>query len=435
MSQAIVRSLITSAGLVFTLGTAPGCGGEHHGDSASGGAASILSGPASGGAGPTTTGSSGGAGPTTTGSSGGAGPTTTGSSGGAGPTTATPVGPDDPCIHMPHTGYLNDDLCLEPPSPDLGFQLHLGPTDYDDPNDVGRFILPVGGEDKLCENFTTPNTESKYFVEYHTRLRSGTHHMITYALSSAASPAADGTVGPCTMDPSTYHYVIGAQSALGPAGGKIDVPLAGNTAPEDAGIASKLDASTKAVVEVHYINSTEQDMLREAWINILYADPSKITGVRDPIFFIGGLGMNVAAHATQTITESGCGMSANQGADLRVLSVVGHTHALTEHLRAYIDRLDGTHELIYQTNNWEESLDAPFNSLRQNPAPGSPAVDGAHTGLLTLKRGETISWQCDVNNTLDTAVVYADKAYTGEMCNLFGFVTPGLGTPWTCYKQ
>jgi hypothetical protein len=32
------------------------------------------------------------------------------------------------------TGYAGDENCILPPPPDKGFQLHVGPDDYDDPD-------------------------------------------------------------------------------------------------------------------------------------------------------------------------------------------------------------------------------------------------------------------------------------------------------------
>ena len=109
-------------------------------------------------------------------------------------------------------------------------------------------------------------------------------------------------------------------------------------------------------------------------------------------------------------------------------------HASTTKFSAYIDRLNGDHDLVYQSYSWSDPINAEFDSVHQNPPLSSKTNDGAVSGLLTIQRGESVSWECDVDNQLDTSLAFANQAYTAEMCNVFGFVTPGLGSPWSCYK-
>jgi hypothetical protein len=79
-----------------------------------------------------------------------------------------------------------------------------------------------------------------------------------------------------------------------------------------------------------------------------------------------------------------------------------------------------------------EEVKCVYDSVHTNPKPGTtPNSDGAHTGLLTLQAGDTISWECDVDNTTDQPLRFADLAYTAEMCNVFGFFTPGTGNEWS----
>jgi hypothetical protein len=349
--------------------------------------------------------------------------------------TSWPAGHADACAHPIHSGYQNDDLCLDAPPADLGFQLHFGPTNYDDPAAVAPYVLKPGDEQVLCENMTSPNTSDQFYIEYHAHLRRGTHHMITYASFTNPTTPADGTMQVCNgMDPS-FHFIFGSQAALGPAGGVLDVPLPGKVAPEDQGLAAKLPASTKLVVEMHYVNTTESSLLAEGWTNVLYSPAADVKGLLDPIFFIGGLGMNVPPHSTQTVTAAGCGLSDAQGDALRIVGLTGHTHAMSTQFTAFVDRQSGSHDAIYDSFNWQEPLNAEFNTVKTNPPLGSTSnQDGAISGDLTLKRGDSLSWQCEVNNTLDTSLKFDNEAYKAEMCNVFGFVTPGTGEPWNCFK-
>src|SRR5882724_8852202 len=51
-------------------------------------------------------------------------------------------GVSEPCDDF-HTDYKGDELCMKPPT--KGYQLHVGPTDYTDPDQVNPWILPPGG--------------------------------------------------------------------------------------------------------------------------------------------------------------------------------------------------------------------------------------------------------------------------------------------------
>jgi hypothetical protein len=348
------------------------------------------------------------------------------------------AGHADACAHPIHSGFANDELCLDPPPEAEGFQLHFGPTDYDNPDDLKPFVLGPGGEQVLCENMTSPNADDQYYIEYHAHLRRGTHHMITYASFTNPTTPPDGTVQPCGGNDPSFHFIFGSQAALGPEGGILDVPLPGEVAPEDEGLAAKLPASSKLVVEMHYVNTGEQDLLVEGWTNVLYTPPGQVKGILDPIYFIGGLSENTPPHATETITAAGCGLSDAQGDSLRIVGLTGHTHAMSTQFRAYVDHQDATegtvpHELVYQSNDWQEPMNAEFNSVKRNQPVGGQA-DGAVSGDLILKRGDSLSWACDVTNTLDTPLRFANEAYKAEMCNVFGFVTPGTGQPWSCFK-
>ncbi len=357
----------------------------------------------------------------------------------AGP-AAWPPGHADACAHPIHSGYANDELCLDAPPSNEGFQLHFGPKDYDNPDDMKPFVLDPGGEEVLCENMTSPNASDQYYIEYHAHLRTGTHHMITYASFTNPTVPPDGTVQPCGGNDPSFHFIFGSQAALGPEGGSLDVPLPGKVAPEDEGLAAKLPASTKLVVEMHYVNTGDRQLLIEGWTNVLYTSADQVKGILDPIYFIGGLGENTPGHSSETITAAGCGLSDAQGDSLRIVGMTGHTHAMSTEFRAYVDRqtpTDGSspHQLVYQSYNWQEPLNAEFNSVKKNQPLGSiSGGDGAVSGDLLLQRGDTLSWECDVNNTLDTSLRFANEAYKAEMCNVFGFVTPGTGQPWTCFK-
>src|SRR5689334_24266741 len=70
---------------------------------------------------------------------------------------AEPKGPSDKTAMVPQaevgrvpcdlsTDYAGDGLCILPPEPGDGMQIHLGPSDYDDPDAVAPFMVAPGVE-------------------------------------------------------------------------------------------------------------------------------------------------------------------------------------------------------------------------------------------------------------------------------------------------
>jgi hypothetical protein len=350
-----------------------------------------------------------------------------------------PAGHADPCDPPLDTGYANDELCLEPPDPSVGYQLHFGPEDHDNPDDLNRFLLmPETGEDLTCVYDTTGNTEQRHIEAEHSRLRSGTHHMIVWAAPGGNEPNAppDGTYAPsgCSNFLGLFH--TGAQSGLGADGGVLDIPLPledGQIVENSAGYARLVQARTSVNIDLHYVNTTGEPILKEAWINEIYADESEVTKTLDPIFFLGGLSMNVMPKTTDIVGVDQCGVPATAPDGAEVMGISGHAHAHTSRISAWVNWSNGSRELIYETYDWAEPLNAEFDSIHNYPPPGDGVNEGAHSGPLVLQPGDTFGWECEVtNHDLDQPLNFANEAYTGEMCNIFGFYVPGTGGMWPC---
>ena len=332
------------------------------------------------------------------------------------------------------SGYSGDGLCLGSPPADEGFQLHYGPTRYDDPSLVEPFLLGPGEEITDCLYMTTPNDTEVFWRDYHLRARTGTHHIIVYTGSGA--DVADGTLGECNQG-TDMRFFVGAQSGLAPDGVSLDVPLPGSRdVPENEGYAQRLPPRTRVAFNVHYVNTTNEPILREAWVNFHYRPADEVKVVMDPIFFIGGLGMEIQPGSHQVVAAQGCAVPDSGPEELRVMGVSGHMHAHGLRFSAWKVDAAGARTLVYDTYDWEEPLNAQFDSAHEYAPPDPLArTDGALSGLLTIRRGESLDWECEfLNDDLDTSLVFSDKAYTGEMCNLFGWYAPSVGVPWSCYR-
>jgi hypothetical protein len=67
-----------------------------------------------------------------------------------------------------------------------------------------------------------------------------------------------------------------------------------------------------------------------------------------------------------------------------------------------------------------------FNGT-SNPALGTK---GAYSGVVQFKAGDMIDWECEVFNDGQKPLRFGNEVYGAEMCNMFGFYTPGNGEPW-----
>jgi hypothetical protein len=292
--------------------------------------------------------------------------------------------------------YAGDQYCILPPPPDQGFQIHYGPSDYDDPADVGQYLLEPGGETNIFVPTTSGNTTDVFYYKRQYRLRPGSHHLIISEGSGSGGFAAAGRRLGGSQNPSK------------------DNPE-GPNAPENAGIGIPLKADDPLNINIHNFNQTDQPILKEAWVNFWYVDPRTVTQQANELFlFAPGQSVPPGGHVTfagkKTITEA-----------TRVLTMYGHRHSSTIRFGAYVTHA-GNRQLVLQDFNWEEPAVFEFNSATTNPTP-DPAtqVAAAASGDLNLVPGDVLEWECEVENDSTQTITYGLNEVAGsEMCIVVG---------------
>jgi hypothetical protein len=341
-----------------------------------------------------------------------------------------------PCdLHTSFGAADGDTRCILPPDPAHGVQFHYGPTNYDDPVEVAKYTLAPGGEVTDCIFFKTTNQDTVYFNAYHSRMRAGSHHMLLYVqgqsgpslgsnggLSLSSGPVTEtGSNGPtdCNQPLSTSN-LFGAQTPT------LDVTSIAD-APEDDGLAVPIPPLQQGALQAHFINATSKPILREVWANVLYVDKSEVTQVGNPIFFLGGLGMNVPLGQSRAITGTAT-VPSDVAPDFRLIIGTGHYHAHTTKFTAWATINGQKQQIIQETGTLgvaPEPKNWYFDSATKNPP-------GVASGILHMQTGDTISWECDVtNNNVPGGIKFANAVYTGEMCNMFGLYAPSFGMPWS----
>ena len=312
--------------------------------------------------------------------------------GDAAPESEWAPGTADPCADMPDTGYANDELCIEAPPPDVGYQAHFGPSDYDDPDDLAPYLLGPGEENVVCQYRYTPDFSGvRYSNEQHTRLREGTHHLIMWGANRELPDApADGEFrSDGCQNPFDYLFVTGAQAALNGVGGVQDIFV--SDLPENEGIAHQVHPNRSLALEMHYVNTTPEPILRESWINTIYTDAENVDTIIDPMFFIGSR-INVPVGGSQIVTNDLCEApplpADGPESKLRFLGFTGHAHANTTRITAWINRAaTGQREQVYEVFDWAEPLQAAFNTVDENPPMNGRTDGGRERPALHGARG------------------------------------------------
>jgi hypothetical protein len=187
---------------------------------------------------------------------------------------------------------------------------------------------------------------------------------------------------------------------------------------EDHGLGRFLPENAMAEFQLHYVNTTEEPRLREAWINLYKKAESEVTEKLNSIFLVGDLSVNVAPHTRQVTHLEFTPTLPDE--PTRVFEITGHSHAHNERFSVWRTR-DGQRELLYESYDWAEPMVVRYNTVVENPAPNPDAfLDGGMSGLQYVENGDTLEWECEVNNTTDAPLRFANEAYTAEMCLLGG---------------
>jgi hypothetical protein len=287
-----------------------------------------------------------------------------------------------------HTKYAGDQFCILPPPPDKGFQLHVGPTDYDNPEP--QYILNPGDETTVDLPTVSTNDTDQYFYYRQIRQRTGAHHNII-------TSGSGGDVG------------LGQRIATS-NDNSVDDPPMGIIAPENMDVGILMPAHTSIDVNLHSINTSEATEVREVWVNFWYVDKGAVKEPVHEIFNIAPMGTILPGDDVtfgSSCTVPGMG---------RLLWAYGHRHA--NNVRFSMWRQRGAQkDLIYQGYNYEEPLVLDYSSTVKNAVPDTgPNVEGGWSGILDMQPGDVFSWECRVVNKQAVALNFTNNTFTGEMC-------------------
>jgi hypothetical protein len=312
----------------------------------------------------------------------------------------------DPC--QLNSGFVGDEYCLLPPSPEAGVQIHIGPRDYKDAAEVAKFSIEPNTEFLNSVLGHIPLTEEHWWNHIMISMRPGSHHWI---MSQVAGQPEEGFYDD--------QQCANASSVGGLAGGQnliVDNPPLGIPAPENEGMGSNIQPNASVCVNLHSYNFETTTQLREFWINLYYIDKSKVSQRTGGIGMVGGFGLNLPPGQSTTLMYESSAPS-----DGRIIQIFGHRHAWTPRMAAWLND-----ELIYDSWDWRESVTFNYDSITTNPPINTEGMtDGAKSGPISLKAGDRLKYACFIENGSDQTLRFKNELKGGEMCNLWGRTVGG----------
>ena len=356
------------------------------------------------------------------------------------------------------TQYVGDEYCILPPPPDKGFQVGLhvqGRTakywetmwagDYASSTTTAKdWVLQPG--DETTQNYRSSDALNEMPVNYYRtyfRMRTGSHHMIV-TMHDGDEPdmwiPGTGEALPGLFDTSSgaVQGVLGGEQRPDDS-----TPISLGKPPEDDGLYLVFPPNPSIIFNMHHFNITDKPLLKEGWINI-WNEPD----ARQRVNWYMGLAFDqVIALSVAPQQKADFHYAWNIASDVRLIRVFGHRHFWTTNFSSWIERADGKTELVYQSYDWFDMPTYRYDSVVKNPElDPSKAMDGAVSGIVNLKAGDSLHFNCHVEFTDARAATdqkaptpreignlrFANEAYNGEMCIMFGNVTGGgLGLPAT----
>jgi hypothetical protein len=297
------------------------------------------------------------------------------------------------------TGWDGDEYCILPPPPDKGFQIHIGPSNYQNPE--SQYLVDPGKDEVSTLTAVSSNTTEVNYYYRQYRMRPGSHHVI---LSTGG---------------------IGGRRVGGTQNLAKDNPTNGVIPPENEGVGLPLAARSQISVNLHYFNGKAKPILKEVWVNFWYKDPAKVKETALEIFSMTGVtaataGSHVVVGASCPITQAG-----------RVLSLYGHRHYNNVRFSAWRVR-GGQREVVINDYDAAHPGVLEYNSLTKN----QPVVDGikglgGFSGILDLMPGDKLDFECEIINKTTKNFTGANEANDDEMCILVGD-SVGTKVPTLC---
>jgi hypothetical protein len=294
------------------------------------------------------------------------------------------------------TRFAGDQFCVKPPPPDKGMQIHVGPSDYENPEP--QFVLEPGQEVTEPYAGSSPNDREVYFFYRQQRMRPGSHHLLMFY---------------------GQDLIVSAQNPIS------DTPAGGMIAPEDEGVGIALPPRAPLNGSIHYINTTDKPILKEVWVNFWFKDESEVKERASSIFARAPVAIPPGQHV---VLGTDCPIMGSG----RIIRLFGHKHANNVRWSTYRIRGDKRDLLFEDYAHWEEPLILEYSSITKNPMPDQATKrPGGWTGVIDVQQGDTLRFECEIVNNTSRTFTGQNEAVDDEMCIQNGNIV-GATIPYMC---
>lgn len=317
---------------------------------------------------------------------------------------------DDPDPCGLDSGWEGDEYCLKPPPAGEGIQIHFGPRDYKDSAATAEYVLQPGEQVNNSMLAKVPLDAPRYWHHVTVHMRPSVDRWI-----SMGGPKEPGREGVYTDTGCGDGRLFGAGGFGGGHSPIYDNPPHGVAAPENAGIGVRMTDATACLATTAF-NFTDKPRLREAWVNLYFTDAPTHVEKTGAVSLVGELGLNLPAGEKREYTYQAAFSESG-----RIIQLYGHRRMWTRRLAAWLND-----QLIYDSYDWQEGVVFSYDSITSNP-PIDPAGmrDGAASGILSFKAGDTIKYTCFVDNQSGGPLRFKNDLRGSEMCNLGGTTVGG----------
>ncbi len=258
---------------------------------------------------------------------------------------------------------------------------------------IGPVDLAAGEEKTVCIVLPLGNAEDLVVNGMDVTLAQGSHHLIVYQTTAAA------TAVPYPCAPFT-GIAIGTDTPMVFA----NKEKSSWTFP--SGIAQEVLAGAMVKIEAHYINTSASPIMGRGDVTFRATRKASAPPYQAADFtFWGTMNISAAPHSTATT-----GKQFQVGiAGTHLIAITTHQHRLGTGVRVWESTAQGQlGPQIANDLNWSDPAWSPL----------APAYDFNGTNGL--------SYECDWNNTTDQSVSFGESA-KDEMCFIGGYYYPAQG--------
>jgi len=311
-----------------------------------------------------------------------------------------------------NSGFPDDHACILPPDPKEGMQIHIGPSDYNNPDEINKYVFKPGMESSECISFHTPNNEEIYYQTFELSGRAGTHHIINTMYNVEVDGEGTGYVA--CLDPGTGTNGNIVDNLPGASKAYMARTL---VAPEYSDVGRKIGPNTPSQADEHYFNFTDADIIREFWMNIYFVPKDQVKREASQIRGMGGLSWSALPiqPGTDMVYQYSCPIDK----DGSIIELLGHYHSHGKRFTAYVTHADASRDKVFEMYDYLDPKTYQYDTITTNPM-FSDNAGGATSGILNVKAGDSLDWECHIINDSDVGLTYVNEVKTGEMCNLWG---------------